>query len=550
MSDKKNYNIAIPFRDMARAFPDRKAVVKQSGKKYKSITFAELEEDSSKLADGFTAMGITKGTRTLVMVKPGIRFVATTFGLFKAGAVPVFIDPGMGIRNLLNCILQVECEAFIGIRRAHMLRLLFRKHFNTIKYLVTVGAKWFWGGTTHGALISAMPREFEPLHADQDDTAAIIFTTGSTGLPKGVTYTHGMFNAQLEIIRDTYLITPEDVDLSAFPLFALFAVALGMRSVIPDMNPTTPAKVNPQNIINAVRDQKVSFTFGSPAIWSRVSDYCVKNRVKLPTLKQVLMAGAPVANQIHERLLNGVLPNGAETHTPYGATESLPISNMAGSEVLTETGKLSAKGEGICVGRELKGSQIKIIEITDRPILEWDSSLTLPIGEKGEVVVKGAVVSREYFGLPEHNRKSKIYDKKEVWHRMGDVGYFDEKGRLWFCGRKGHRVTSKSETLFSVCSEAIFNNHPAVFRSALVGLGERPNQRPVIIIELAKGNGLHNKNRIKKELLKLGSKSNLTNSIEDLLFYDDFPTDIRHNAKIFREKLKVWAEKQLPNKVP
>lgn len=555
MSQKPLCNIAQTLKDATALNPDKPAVVHAVGRKagggarYESISFRQLDDESDRIAAGLINSGFRRGSRTILMVRPGLNFVSVTFALFKCGVVPVFIDPGMGIKNLLGCVKQVGCDGFIGVPAAQLLRIAYRKNFKSIKNIVTVGRKIFWGGHTLEEIVKS-GGSHEMAATEAEDTAAIIFTTGSTGPPKGVVFTHGTFTAQVELIRKRYGITPHDVDLSAFPLFALFAAGMGMTAVIPDMNPTKPAKVNPARIVEAVNDQKVTFTFGSPSIWNRVSSHCVENDIKLPTLKRVLMAGAPVAVEIHERLLGSIMPEGGSTHTPYGATEALPISDMAGAEVLNETGAETAKGKGICVGRVLEGIDIKIIKITEEAVPEWDGSLELPQGATGEIVVKGPVVNSEYFGLPEINRLSKIKEGSEIWHRMGDAGYFDAKGRLWFCGRKGHRVVTESGTLYTVCCEAIFNRHPQVVRTALVGLGAWPNQRPVIIAELIRGGQAKNRAKITEELLEIAAGNELTNSIREVLFHREFPTDIRHNAKIFREKLKTWAEKKLPHLIP
>ena len=555
MADSNNSNTIIPFCETAKRKGTDIAVVHQTGGSYEEITFADLDRRSTLLASGLSEYGIGAGVKTLLMVKPGIKFVTTTIALFKAGAVPVFIDPGMGLKNLFNCIEKVEPEAFIGIPKAHMARILFRHRFKSVRKLVTIGPRLFWLGSTFKKLIAHGKESFKTATVSEKDTAAIIFTTGSTGPPKGVIYTHSMFRAQIEIIREYYDTTSDDVDLAAFPLFALFSVSLGMKAVIPDMDATKPAEVDPAKIVSAVNDQKITFTFGSPAIWDKVSSYCVERSIKLPTLKKVLMAGAPVSPKIHERLLMDILPKGAETHTPYGATEALPIADMRGSEVLSSTGKLTLEGKGICVGLPLRSSKIRIIKTTEKEISVWDDSLLARQGEKGEIVVQSPVVSSGYFRLPEHTGLSKITDDRSVWHRMGDIGYFDKEGRLWFCGRKNHRVITTKGTLYSVCTEAIFNRHPAVLRSALVGLGSliddgKTFQNPVIIIELNRKDKKIDKEQLTKELFELGAASPLSAIIKNILYYDVFPTDIRHNAKIFREKLKFWAQHKLPRMVP
>ncbi len=315
--------------------------------------------------------------------------------------------------------------------------------------------------------------------------AAILFTTGSTGPAKGAVYSHGNFDAQLKQIQTHLNMSSDEVDLSTFPLFALFYPALGITSVIPEMDPTRPARVNPERIIEAVDNQGVTNMFASPALLNRVGRYGRQKGVKLPSLKRVISAGAPVSADNIERF-SALLSDDAEIHTPYGATEAVPIISIKSREILKETRQLSEKGDGICIGRPINNIDIQIIKISDDPIDTWSNDLTVARGEIGEITVKGALVSRRYFENPAADAQAKIKEGDEIRHRMGDLGWMDEKGRIWFCGRKSHRVISAEETLFTIPCEAIFNNHPLVFRSALVGVGPRPRQRPVIVVELEK----------------------------------------------------------------
>jgi acyl-coenzyme A synthetase/AMP-(fatty) acid ligase len=310
------------------------------------------------------------------------------------------------------------------------------------------------------------------------------------------------------------------------------------------MDPTRPARVNPERIIEAVHNQGVTNMFASPALLNRVGRYGQQKGVKLPSLKRVISAGAPVSADNIERF-SALLNDDAEIHTPYGATEAVPIISIKSREILAETRQLSEKGYGICIGRPINNIDIRIIEISDDPIDTWTDALTASRGEIGEITVKGALVSRMYFENPNADALAKIKEGNEIRHRMGDLGWMDEKGRLWFCGRKSHRVISAEETLFTIPCEAIFNNHPRVFRSALVGVGPRSQQRPVIIVELEKSETRLNHRKLVKELLGMAAANKLTKNIQTVLFHKAFPVDIRHNSKIFREKLAIWAEKKI-----
>jgi acyl-CoA synthetase (AMP-forming)/AMP-acid ligase II len=543
-------NIASYLKRVAKIAPYKRAVIYPAGRDssgrvmYSHLTFLQLDRESDCLAHGMENAGITRGTRTILMVKPSLEFFIIIFALFKTGAVPVVVDPGMGIRRMVECFKEGRPEAFIGIPQAHVIRTLYPKFFKTVRIWVTVGRRWFWKGFTLNQMRQVPWKPYSMAKTRENDTAAILFTTGSTGPAKGVVYTHGNFDAQLRHIKTHLGLSMDEIDLSTFPLFALFWPPLGITSVIPDMDSTKPARVNPKKIIEAIQDQGVTSMFASPALLNRVGEYGKNKNILLPSLKRVISAGAPVLPSIIEQF-TPMLDENAQIHTPYGATEAVPIISITSNEILTETRKFSEKGYGICIGRPINDLKIRIIKISDDPIQKWSDDLEVEDGDMGEITVAGDLVTRQYFEKPEVDAVAKIEDKVFFWHRMGDVGWKDSRGRIWFCGRKSHRVVTKENTLFTIPCEAIFNNHPQVFRSALVGIGSRNQQKPVICIDLKRSRHHLNKKTIKKELFELAKQNELTKDIKSILFHKSFPVDIRHNSKIFREKLAIWAKKKL-----
>ncbi len=554
MSDQ--VNIAERLRESARLYPHQKAVVFPVGRDslgrvtYSHLTFTQLDDESDRLATGLVDFGVQPGHRLVLMVRPSLEFIALTFALFKTGAVAVLIDPGMGRSNIFDCLETVEPDGFVAIPIVQAVRTLNRRKFPNSRLNVTVGGRrWFWGGMTYEELVNTSRDEFQSAGTKATDPAAIIFTSGSTGPPKGVTYEHGMFEAQVQLLQQHYDIQPGEVDLPGFPLFALFNSAMGVTTVIPDMDPTKPAQVDPLLILEAIRDQGVTQAFGSPAIWNRIGRHCEATGEKLGSLKRVLSAGAPVPVHVLDRMLKSFEHDDADIHTPYGATESLPVASISGREVLSETAKRSRRGAGTCVGRLFPQVSVRIIEITDGPIEQIGDTRELPRGEIGEILVQAPSTTREYFRSPDATTLAKIAgDDGRFWHRMGDVGWFGEDDRLWFCGRKAHIVEAAAGRMFTIPCEAIFNEHKRVFRSALVGVGAKPDQKPVIIVEPEAGKFSESESDQKKfgeELLQLGRESSLTESIETVLFHRSLPVDIRHNVKIFREKLAPWAEEQL-----
>ncbi|QTD54434.1 AMP-binding protein [Sulfidibacter corallicola] len=507
---------------------------------YTHLTYRQLNRESDRLALALTEYGIGRGMRTVLMVKPCLEFFALTFTLFKMGAVPVFVDPGMGLKSLKTCLEEAEPEAFIGIPKAHIARLLLR--WPRFQKLVTVGSKKGWGGATLADLRARIGPDdvFSMARTAADDLAAILFTSGSTGPPKGAVYTHGTFDAQVRLLKNTYDIQPGEVDLATFPLFALFAPALGMTAIVPDMDATRPAEVDPTKIIEAIENFGVTNMFGSPALLNTVGRFGAAKGIQCGSLKRIISAGAPVSAEILRRF-SQMLPDHAQIFTPYGATESLPVCNIGSKEILGGTAEATAQGKGVCVGRPVEEMEVRIMRISDEPVAEWHPDLEVASGEIGEVVVRGPVVTRKYFNRDQATKLHKMVDGDDIIrHRMGDLGYFDGKGRLWFCGRKAHRVHTESGTLYTVPVEGVFNAHPDVFRTALVGkAGEGNVQTPVLCVELEKGSVSRNRDKIVAELLELGSRHEHTRTIRDIRFISAFPVDIRHNAKIFREKLAL-----------
>jgi olefin beta-lactone synthetase len=551
--DRDFVNIAAHLPEMARSRPYAPAIVCPAGHDragrpcYTHWTFREIDRQSDMMARGLERSGTGRGTRTVVMVPPSLEFFAVTFALFKIGAVPVLIDPGMGVKNLGRCIAEAAPEDFIGIRKALIAKLILRWGRKSIRSSGSPSSLAYFSAVHY-----ARTTEPYPIARTQpDETAAILFTSGSTGPPKGVVYTHAIFAAQVAILRDLYGIAPGEIDLCTFPLFALFAPALGMTAIIPDMDATRPGQVNPRRIFEAIEAFGVTNMFGSPALLRRVGEAGAKRGVRFPTLRRVISAGAPVPASVLETFTELLTP-GVQIYTPYGATEALPVASMGSTDILASTRHETDRGAGVCVGRPVGGIRVKIIRISDEPIAEWSDDLIAPFGQTGEIVVQGPVVTRSYFHRPEATALAKIADPASgqgaFWHRMGDLGYRDAQGRIWFCGRKSQRVLMAEATLLTIPCEAVFNTHPAVARTALVGVGPRGQMRAVLCVEPRTWPRTQaERDRIRSELLDLGAAHPHTRPIEDVLFHRAFPVDIRHNAKIFREQLAVWAARRLPS---
>ena len=537
-------NIAAALPRLAAEAPDRVAMryPGRDGRYEASLGYGELDRRSDAIAAGLARRGIARGSRVVVMVRPTPEFFLLMFALFKAGAVPVLVDPGIAKRALKQCLDEAEAEAFIGVPLAMAARVLLR-WAGSARLRVTTGRRALFADATLAAVEHAGQGAGPQLTATApDDVAAILFTSGSTGVPKGVVYRHRHFVAQVDMLREAFAIEPGGIDLPTFPPFALFDPALGLTSIIPDMDPTRPAKADPRRLHAAIERFGVSQLFGSPALMRVLADH----GRPLPTVMRVTSAGAPVPADVVARM-RGLLPDAARFWTPYGATECLPVAVIEGRELVTLRDRTAA-GAGTCVGRPVPPNEVRIIGITDEAIADWSDARPVKPGQVGEITVAGPVATDAYFRRDAQTALAKIREgggAGRTVHRMGDLGYFDAEGRLWFCGRKSQRVVTAGRTLCTEQVEPVFDAHPEVRRTALVGIGERGAQRPLLCVELRPGTPKRERARIAGELRHIGEGHVHTACVDSFAFHPAFPVDIRHNAKIGRETLAAWAEREL-----
>ncbi|MGI6523973.1 MAG: fatty acid CoA ligase family protein [Bdellovibrionota bacterium] len=505
--------------------------------KYAQVTYEALNNLVNQYQRGLAEAGLRCGDKVIMLVSPGIDFLALSYAVMGRGGIPIFLDPGMGLKKLLKCIEDAAPEGFIVSPKAHLLRLAKPGIFHKAKFYVTA-SEWFpFAGLTTSFMkkYSAKPLP----EVTSSGTCLIAYTSGATGDPKGVIFTDSMIADQLRIFKDVFGFSAEngEKDLPLLPVFSLFTVALGVCSVFPPVNPAKPLELEPHKIVRLINDLQIAYSFGSPALWNKISEYCVRSSNRLPSLRKIFMAGAPVQRVTLERLKD--LLDDGEATTPYGATEALPVTLITMDQILNAQPCCATSGEcGVLVGKQIASMRVGVIASVAEAIPDISDVKWLPNYQIGEVVVSGANVSPEYFENPQATKLAKIKDGDTFWHRMGDMGYLDAEGNLYFCGRKAHVVSCKGRTYYSVPTEKVFNAHPKVARSALIpveggqDVGIVVEPYPQYWQELPQI-----KERFLKELADLAGANPITADIKKFFFYKSFPVDGRHNAKIFRDRL-------------
>jgi acyl-CoA synthetase (AMP-forming)/AMP-acid ligase II len=306
-----------------------------------------------------------------------------------------------------------------------------------------------------------------------------------------------------------------------------------------------PGQADPAKLVRTIRDHEVGSMFGSPALLANLARYCDERGITLPSVRRIVAGGAEIDGPLYAAVKK-VLVDG-EMYSNYGATEALPVAEIAGDTVLDETWPRSESGAGVCVGDPLPGVEVRIIAIDDGPIATIDDAVPLPDGSIGEVIARSPHISDRYHEAPGDMVDNKIADGDTRWHRLGDCGHLDDEGRLWVCGRRSHRVAAGARTYFPLCCEPVFNTHPDVARSALIGPrlgaaragdGHTGGIVPTICVEL-EPDARARRHQVEADLLELARGHEATQGIERFVFIDRLPVDRRHNAKIDRPALSA-----------
>lgn len=547
MSAERILRIADDVREIARTDPDRVALIHTHawpvlGRQYKRYTYRELSDKAEALAAGLRRIGVREGTLCSFMVPPCFDAVVLGVALWRVGAVIVGIEPhSHGLRRVAKCLHRVGPEVFFGTPRAHAGRIAFGWGRGTIRTQVVVGPVAPPGMHTLDSLCDSL--DGDPVQGDvaPEDLAVIAFTTGSTGEPKPTAMRHRNLAAMVSLVTEQWGFTDGRgiVDMPTFPMFWVIGLSTGGTVVVPPMDFTLkgPGDADPAKLFGTIEDCGVRSMFGSPALLANLSAYAAEHGTQAPSLQRIICGGAEVTGPLFAAVKSMLGPEG-EMYSDYGATEALPIAEIAGDTVLGETWKATEDGAGVCVGEPLAGVEVRIVAIEDGPIASWDDAAEMPTGEIGEVVARSPHISEDYYEAPDATAANKIPDAAGSWHRLGDTGYLDDQGRLWVCGRHSHRVVTPDGVAYPLCCEPVFNTHPAVARSALVGARHGGAAEATLVVERNRSVTIDD-DKLREELRALAAEREATSLVRRVVFVDRIPVDRRHNAKIDRPALAL-----------
>lgn len=555
--------------DRAASTPHETAIAEVGGA---SISWAELDQRVRRAAAGLVAGGVRPGQRLALLVPPSIELTVAVYAGWRAGAVVVLADKGLGLRGMGRALRTANLDHVVGsvqgLAAATAMRLPGKRWLTgpataaqrRVLRLASSDLVTLPGGAGQPAALSLPPSLPEapslpslpslPEVAD-DAEAAVVFTSGATGPAKGVLYLHRQVQAQLDVVRRTYRLTEHDRIVAGFAPFALLGPALGVGSAVPATDVTKPATLTAAALAEAVQVIDASVVFASPAALRTVAATAgalsLGQRAALARVRLLMSAGAPVPLELL-RQLSTLLP-AAEAHTPYGMTEVLPVTDVSLPEL-----EQAGPGDGVCVGRAVTGVEIEIsaLDACGQDL----GKLSAEPGVVGEICVRAAHGKHRYDALWATERAS---SRDAGWHRSGDVGRLDDAGRLWVQGRLQHLITTAAGLLTPVGLEQRIAQVPGIAAAAVVGIGPAGTQQLVAIVAPDKHEqrrrGFGRRGPVRSGLGRRAPVAGLDLAdavraavdvpVAAVLLINELPVDIRHASKVDRTALAAWAEKAL-----
>ncbi len=505
-----------------------------------SVTFAELWERVDRTSVGLRQRGLQPGDRAIIMIPMSIDLYTLMLAILKCAAIAVFVDPWVGRKQIAAFARYAEASAWIGIPKSQLLRLL-DSSLRKIPLTVTTGSSWL-GLASRYTLeeLQQQPGDDQIAAVDSGDTAMITFTSGSSGLPKGVNRTHGFLSAQHEALQQEFPQTDVDIDMPMFPVFALNNLARGIPSIIPAMDFRHVDRVDGSVIAEQLVRNCVTTCTASPPFLDRLAEHERGSPSRRISLRRILTGGAPVTDGQLKKWRE-VWPN-TQVIVAYGSTEAEPVARIDADERVSLQSSRTAAG--YCIGKPSELVRLRIVRIHDGSIsLDGDGwkSWELPRGEAGEIIVSGDHVAQSYFQNPEATSENKILDADNaVWHRMGDTGYIDEQGHVWLVGRVHSTIHRAGRAVHPQLVEQAGAGNDSNLRVAAVGLpDDELGQRVVAVVETTDNHDVLTTVRQRIETARLPVD-------EVRLARNPLPLDPRHRSKIdysaLRENLRNQHE--------
>lgn len=509
------------------AAPDRPALIEGLGSRRRSMTFRELQRSVDGAVARLRASGLAPGSRVLLAVPFSADMTIALLAVLKAGMVAMFIDPAHGAAQMARCLRAQPPAAAVAGPAATAAGLLFPETRSIPLRFSLRGPRGLLGSK---AVVGPQATE----RRSPEDSALLTFTSGSTGEPKGVIRTHGFLLRQFAMIDHIADIRAGDIDFVAMPMFVLFNLGRQITSVLPACDVRRPGQADPELAWLQLRAESATRIVASPAFLARLAGYCERRGKALPILRRISTGGGPVPPLLPERLA-GLAPN-ARVVSVYGSTEAEPIACLDSRNVSITDLRLMQEGSGLLVGYPVPGCEVRILaDLPARATRSYSTAefdaLAAGTDRIGEIVVSGPHVLPGYADVA-RNAETKLDVDGERWHRTGDAGYLDDRGRLWLVGRCSAAIRDRRGEVYPFQVEFAAEAVPGTRRAALLAVD---GQRVLAIETRRRGIDCA---RIARCVTR--------QAIDRVVLVRRIPVDRRHNSKVDYAGLRRLLERRLP----
>ncbi len=515
-------NVAEPLLKQAEARGGAVAIIQPTKRGDRTITFAEIAEQSAALSGWFERKGLGPGDRVLVMIGISIELYLAMSALLRAGLVAEFLDPSAGREHVRRCCEVAPPKALLGSAKAQLLRVAYGGLWR-VKSLVYPRVI---GGDVSGASVEALAE------CTADSPALLTFTSGSTALPKAAVRTHGLLAAQQAALVEAIDMEPGQVDLATLPIFVLANMAAGVTTVLADADLKRPGFIEPGPVVEQIRKHKVTRSTASPAFYERLAEHCEQTGGTLAPLERVYTGGAPVFHDLLERL-DLLMPSGGPVIL-YGSTEAEPIAHVGYGGFKPDDVEAIAGGKGLLVGQPVRQVELRVadplrLEAGEMTAEQFDAA-KCGVDEPGEILVTGEHVLKGYLN-PEDDSETKLRVGGTVWHRSGDMGRLDAAGRLWLLGRTSAVIRDERGTVYPFAIECEARQVKGVKLAAVL---EHHGRTLVIQPELDDDG----EDLVETDEVLAALETRFAGVIDDIVVDNAIPLDARHNAKVLYPELR------------
>jgi len=503
---------------------------------HNSITYRDFNDKVSIFAGSLLRTGIKKGDRVIIFVSISPELYISIAGLQRIGAIPVLIDSLARKEQLGEIIQNSQPKGIIA-------SIEFLKAFGI--NLDFFGIQTRISTNTHSAeksiisfnkLLKGKAQKIVPV--EQNDTALITYTTGSSGTPKGANRTHRFLAAQHYALKRLFPYGSDDIDLPVFPVFTLNNIASGISTVIPAIDISKPNQKDSQTLVYQIKKCGVNSMTLAPSSFRNLAAYCITKNILLNKISRVLTGGAPISETDILRFME-IAPN-SKNWILYGSTEVEPISYIESQEMISINIPKWANITkiGVNVGKIDKELNHKFINIEAGNFDENVKVKKIEVkeGEVGELIVAGENVCQEYYKNEDAFSRTKIKDEDgTVWHRTGDLARIDKSGFLWIVGRKHNVIKQGNEYFFPVRPEIILKDLPHIVNAAYLDIEHNNKNSIIVVVTLERKDGAIEK-LCRKKITKVFKKEKLP--LDEIVFMEEIPMDVRHHSKVDYNKLR------------